>query len=101
MIIFSNFLFAIAQILAILIKTVIILVFIRAIVSWVNPDPYNGLVRFLNSSTEPFLAPIRRYLPQLSQRVDLSPLLLILALYFLQYFLVGTLIDYSLALKKT
>jgi YggT family protein len=35
----------------------------RAVLSWVNPDPYNAIVRFINNVTEPVLYPIRSKLP--------------------------------------
>ena len=71
----------------------------RAIVSWVNPDPYNPIVVFLRRSTDPVLNPIRRRLPLALIRtgVDFSPLILLLVIIFLQKFLVKSL--YELAIK--
>jgi len=63
MFIVSNFLIAIAKIIDIGLSLYMWLIIIRAIISWVNPDPYNTLVRFLHSATEPILYPIRRRLP--------------------------------------
>ena len=60
----------------------------RALLSWVNPDPRNPIVRFLHNATEPILYPVRRALPYMGG-VDLSPLVVIVAIYFLQIFLVG------------
>jgi len=62
------------------------IIIIRALLSWVNPDPYNPIVRFLHQVTEPVLRPIRLHLPR-QMGVDLSPLVVILIIYFLQYFL--------------
>jgi len=62
------------------------IIIIRALLSWVNPDPYNPIVRFLHQVTEPVLRPIRLRLPR-QMGVDLSPLVVILIIYFLQYFL--------------
>ncbi len=62
----------------------------RAVISWVNPDPYNPIVRFLTSATEPILYPIRRRLPMLGG-IDFSPIIAILAIIFLQSFLVQSL----------
>jgi YggT family protein len=65
----------------------------RALLSWVNPDPYNPIVRFLYNITEPVLDWVRRRLPVVFGGLDLSPLLVLLAIVFLQRFLVATLID--------
>ena len=75
------------------------IVIIRALISWVNPDPYNPIVRFLVSATEPVLRPIRRLVPTYRIGIDLSPLIVILAIYFLNFFLVRTLIDLSYRIR--
>ena len=74
-------------------------VVIRAIISWVNPDPYNPIVVFLRRSTDPVLNPIRRRLPLALSRtgIDFSPLVLLLVIIFLQKFLVKSL--YELAYR--
>ncbi|MBI4551578.1 MAG: YggT family protein [Candidatus Latescibacteria bacterium] len=54
------------------------LVLIRAVLSWFNPDPTHPLVRLLVAVTEPVLAPIRRIVPPIGGRIDLSPLILFL-----------------------
>jgi YggT family protein len=64
----------------------------RALISWVNPDPWNPIVQFLDRVTEPVLAPIRRRLGW-GVGIDLSPLVAILIIYFLQYALVGSLYE--------
>lgn len=63
---------------------------IRSLLSWVNPDPGNPLVRLLYQVTEPVLRPIRRRLPQTG--IDFSPVVVILGIYFLQWFLVPVLV---------
>ena len=70
-------------------------VVVRAIISWVNPDPYNPIVVFLRRSTDPILNPIRRRLPLALSRagIDLSPLILLLGIIFLQKFLVKSLFE--------
>jgi YggT family protein len=65
----------------------------RAILSWVNPDPYNPIVQFLYNITEPVLWWVRRRVPVVFGGLDLSPLLVLLAIVFLQRFLVSTLWD--------
>lgn len=59
----------------------------RAVISWVNPDPSNPIVRFLYQVTEPVLRPIRHRLPA-TMGLDLSPMVVLLVIYFLQSFLV-------------
>lgn len=88
----ANFVDAIASILYMALEFVKWLIIIRALVSWVSPDPYNPIVRFLISSTEPLLRPLQRVLPPLSG-LDLSPLLAIFIVIFLQMFVVKTLHD--------
>ncbi|MCB0354191.1 MAG: YggT family protein [Bdellovibrionales bacterium] len=77
-----------------------ILVVARAVVSWVNADPYNGIVRFLRSSTDPLLRPIQRYIPPVGGGIDLSPMILIFALFFLRQVLAGTLVDYGMKILQ-
>ncbi|NOY78610.1 MAG: YggT family protein [Calditrichaeota bacterium] len=96
MFIIRNLLLASAKILDIAISIYIWVIIIQAILSWVHPDPRSPLVRFLYNITEPVLAPIRRFLPAMG--IDLSPLVALLALYFLQIFLVRSLFDLANAL---
>ena len=98
MFIFANLIEAIASILNLVITLYIWAVIIRAILSWVNADPYNPIVRFLVTITEPVLYRIRQYLPPMGG-IDLSPLVLILVLYFLQSFLVRTLHDLASVMR--
>ncbi len=63
----------------------------RAVLSWVSPDPYNPIVRFLYRTTEPVLRPVRHWLPTLAMGLDLSPMVVLLAIYFLRAFLVPVL----------
>lgn len=94
----SNFVFATAQALNMILWLYMWIVIARALISWVNPDPYNPIVRFLVNATEPLLWRIRRALPAFGG-IDLSPLLLILALLFLQNFLVASLVDLASGLR--
>ena len=87
----SNFLFALAKLVEILLGVYMWIVIGRAILSWVNPDPYNPIVRFLHDVTEPLLSRIRRIVPAFGWGMDFSPMILILAIYFLMSFLVPTL----------
>jgi YggT family protein len=67
------------------------IIIIRALISWVNPDPWNPIVRFLYQVTEPVLRPIRSRLPFAG--IDLSPMVVILIIYFLQRFLVRVIVE--------
>jgi YggT family protein len=93
MFVLSNFLVAIAKILNIALSLYMWIVIGRAIISWVNPDPYNPIVKFLNAVTEPVLYPIRKKIPINLGGIDFSPILVILAIIFLQSFLVKTLMQ--------
>ena len=53
---------------------------IRAILSWVNPNPYNPVVQILYRITEPVLAPVRRVVPPVGG-LDLSPLVVLVAIW--------------------
>ena len=67
----------------------LILVFGRAVISWVQADPYNPIAQFLYTATEPILRPIRRRLPPMTG-IDMSPLVVLMIVVFLQQFLVQT-----------
>jgi YggT family protein len=94
----SNFLLAIAKLLNFALSAYIWIVIGRAVISWVNADPYNPIVRFLVQVTEPLLVRIRRILPIMGG-LDLSPMVLILAIVFLQSFLVPTLQQIAMSLR--
>jgi len=86
----QNFLMALAQILDFALTAYMWIIIGRAVISWVNADPYNPIVRFLYEATEPLLGRIRRALPISMGGIDFSPLILIMAIMFLQSFLVPT-----------
>ena len=94
----GNFLMAIAKLINFVLSAYIWIVIARAVLSWVNPDPYNPIVRFLHKVTDPVLMRIRRYVPILGG-LDLSPMILILVIVFLQSFLVPTLQQMGMALQ--
>lgn len=93
MFVLSNFLKASASIADIVLSIFYWLILIRALISWVNPDPHNVVVQFLYRTTEPILTPIRRILPSMS--IDISPIIAFLAIIFLKGFIVATLMDMS------
>jgi YggT family protein len=99
MFVISNLVGAVAQLLDMVLWAYLWIIIIRALISWVNPDPWNPVVQFLHRATEPVLAPIRRRLPTWRTGIDLSPLVAILAIYFLQWFLVATLRDFARSIR--
>lgn len=96
----ANFLVAIAQIINIIFTILYWLILIRALISWVNPDPFNPVVQFLYKTTEPILEPIRKILPMsLRFGIDISPIIAFLVIIFFQSFFVRTLMDLSARLR--
>jgi YggT family protein len=99
----GNVFTALASVLHMLLQAYIWVVIIRALISWVNPDPWNPIVQMLNRLTDPLLEPIRRKMFGMmghgGMGLDLSPLILIAAVYFLDFFLVGTLADIGMRMR--
>jgi YggT family protein len=96
----KNLLLAVATVLDWAITIYIWIVIIRALISWVQPNPYNPIVQFLHAVTEPLLAPIRYYLLRnMPVGIDLSPMVLILLLVLIQKFSIPTLMELALRLR--
>lgn len=90
--IIGYFFVALARVLDIVFSLYFWVILISALLSWVRPDPYNPVVRFLRAVTDPVFYRVRRWFPFLTiGGIDLSPIVVILALQFLQWFLVPTL----------
>ncbi|MBX3306119.1 MAG: YggT family protein [Nitrospira sp.] len=70
----------------------------RALISWVNPDPWNPIVQFLTRATEPILAPIRRRIG-LGMGIDLSPLIVLAAIWFMQIAVVQSIKDIAVRMN--
>jgi YggT family protein len=94
----ANLIDATAYVLNMGLMFLMILVFARAVISWVQASPYNPIVQFLYSTTEPILRPIRRRLP-VTPGIDLSPLVVLVAVIFLQRFLVQSLLQLAARLR--
>jgi len=93
MFVFGNILLGLAKVLDTLLEIYLWIVIISALISWVNPDPYNPIVRFLHRMTDPVLKPIRKIAPPWKMGgLDISPLIVILIIYFLQFALIKTLV---------
>jgi len=86
-----NFIMAVAQLIDFILTVYMWIIIGRAVVSWVNADPYNPIVKILYAATEPLLGRIRRVLPMSMGGIDFSPMVLIMIIMFLQSFLVPTL----------
>jgi YggT family protein len=95
----GNLILALANLLHLVLQAYFWIIIARAVLSWVNPDPFNPIVRFLYRVTEPVLRPIRHRLPTFSMGIDLSPMVVILAIFFLDSFLISTLRDLALSLR--
>lgn len=98
----GNFLSALASVLHLLLQAYMWVVIIRALLTWVNPDPWNPIVRTLNRLTDPLLDPIRRKMLRVmgyGVGIDLSPIILIAGVYFLDFFVVGILHDIGMRLR--
>lgn len=91
MLIVANFLQAVAVVLDYGLTFYMWIVIAGAVLSWVNPDPYNPIVRFINTATEPVFYQIRKRLPVNFGGIDISPIVVILAIVFLQTFVVNSL----------
>ncbi|MGO9379885.1 MAG: YggT family protein [Dissulfurispiraceae bacterium] len=99
MFILGNLVISIAQILNIFLDIYFWIIVISALISWVNPDPYNPIVRFLYRVTEPVLRPIRRIVGNRLGPIDISPLVIILIITFIQRFLISSLVEIGYKLK--
>ena len=99
MFIIANFLNALAIILHYILVIYMWVIIARAVISWVNPDPYNPIVRFLYQVTEPVLYRVRRIIPMPMTGIDFSPIIVFVIIIFLDNFLVKTLQGIALRLQ--
>jgi YggT family protein len=81
-----NFMLAFVTVFQIVLDIYLVIVIIAALISWVNPDPYNPIVRGIYGVTEPVLNRIRRVLPIPVPGIDFSPLILIAIIYAIKSF---------------
>lgn len=97
MFVLSNLVVALAQGLDLFLGFISLLIIVRALISWVNPDPYNPIVQFLSRATDPILNPIRRIMPVLP--IDISPIIAYFLIVVVRGFLVRTLMDLAYSLR--
>ena len=86
----ANFVNAVATLLNAVLTLMFWAILIRALMSWVSPDPSNPLVRGLIQVTDPVLRPAQRLIPPIGG-LDLSPVVVLLAIEFLRIFIVNSL----------
>lgn len=99
MFLLANFFEALAVVAGYAIEIFWWLIIIRALLSWVNPDPSNPIVQFIERVTEPLLRPFRQLVPAYKLGIDISPILAILFLYFLKIFLVKSLLGIAFRIR--
>ena len=99
MFVISNLLIAVAKVVDLALTIFMWIVIARAILSWVNPDPYNPIVRFIHNVTEPVLYQIRKRIPLNFGGIDFSPIIVLLAVIFLQRFLVASVYELAQSLR--
>ena len=99
MFVIGNFLEGVAVVLNMALSLYMWMIIIRALITWVNPDPDNPIVQFLYKATDPVLYQIRKALPFSGGGIDFSPIIAILIIYFLQYALVQSLRDVAMRLQ--
>jgi YggT family protein len=95
MFVLGNFIAAVAHILDTVLTIYMWIIIIRAVLSWVNPDPYNPIVRFIHQVTEPVMYRVRRWIPIGGMGIDFSPIIILLVIVFLQSFLIRSLLELS------
>ena len=93
----GSLLVSVAKVLSILLTIYQYIVLGAVIISWVNADPHNPIVRFLRQSTEPVFRPIRKILPRAIFRtgIDFTPLIVFLIIILLQNFVISLMIHYG------
>jgi len=91
MLVFRNLLVAVATVMDYILVFFMFITIARAVLSWVSPDPYNPIVRFIHNVTEPVLYQIRKRLPMMYGGIDFSPIVVILIIIFLRIFVVNSL----------
>ena len=95
----GNLVYALATVVDFVLTIANWLIIIRALISWVSPDPHNPVVQFLYKTTEPLLAPFRKLIPTYSMGIDISPIFALIVIWFLKLFLVRTLFGLAMRLS--
>ena len=96
MFVLGNLLEALAAVINVVLKLLMLVIFVNALLSWVRPDPSNPIVQTLERISDLICNPIRRLFPTVISGIDVAPFLAMLALWLVQMFLVNTLRDMAL-----
>ncbi len=99
MFVVGNLFSSIAYILDFLLNLYFWVIFARAVLSWIRPDPYNPIVRTICRLVDPVTYKISRIIPTRFGMVDVAPFILMLLIFFVQKFLVATLLDIGMRMK--
>jgi YggT family protein len=99
MFIISQFFAAMSQVLDIALEIYKWIVIASVLISFVNPDPYSPIVKFLKNATEPVFRLIKRYIPTVIYNVDFAPFIVILIIIFLQRFLAPIIYNFGISLR--
>lgn len=91
MFVIGYLLMAVAKVLNLVLIIFMWIVIARAVLSWVSPDPYNPIVRFIHNVTEPVLYRVRMFIPVSFGGIDFSPIIVFLGIIFLREFVVNSL----------
>ena len=95
----GDFIVAIGVIIEKALSVYMLVVIVRALLSWVRPDPYNAIVRFINNLVDPVTYRISRIIPTRIGMVDISPIILIALIWFAQAFISRVVIDFGARLR--
>jgi YggT family protein len=96
----GNIILGIADVLDWVLVAYMLIIGIRALISWVNPDPYNPIVQILHKLSEPVLRPLRKLVPTYKMGIDLSPIIAFLIIIFLRRALVANLYAFGISLTS-
>jgi len=96
----GNMILGIADVLDWVLVAYMVVIGLRALISWVNPDPYNPIVQILHKLSEPVLRPLRKLVPTYKMGIDLSPIIAFLIIIFLRRALVANLYAFGISLTS-
>lgn len=98
---FANLLLAVSKVISMVVGIYTFVVAGAVIISWISPDPYNPIVRFIRSVTDPLFERVRSLLPEVLKRqsIDFTPMIVIIILVFFETLVSGTLSDIGIKLK--
>lgn len=80
---------SISSIIATLLQLLSFAILIRALLSWVRPDPGNPIVQFLDAITEPILQPLRQIVPRMGM-IDITPMVALILLQVIAGMVAGS-----------